>query len=184
VSRLTLRHDHLILDACCVINLQVSGKVREILQAVDTSLVVAQDVKEVEVLYTDEPDEKQPITLDELIAGGILQVTDFETEEEADTAVDLAAMGLDMGESVTAAIAIHRQWALATDERKCLRIVKELAPQLQLVTTPEMVHLWGDSSNPASEVLQEVVKNITQKGHYHPAKVHPLYSWWVQHLGP
>lgn len=182
MSRLTLRHDHLILDACCVINLQVSGKVREILQAVDTALVVAQDVKDVEILHTDEPGEKQPITLDELIAGGILQVTDFETEDEADTAVDLASMGLDLGESVTAAIAMHRQWALATDERKCLRIVKEMAPQIQLVTTPEMVHLWAESSTPASEVLQGVVKSITQKGHYHPPKAHPLHNWWVLHL--
>lgn len=182
MSSLSIRSDTLILDACCVINLHVSGQMKEILQAAGVRLAVAQEVKKNEVLFADDPGEageKQPVDLDSLAHEGVLEVVDFETEEEADMIVNLAALRLDMGESVTVAIAVYRHWALATDERKCLGIMRELFPKIQVVTTPDLVRLWVDKTNPPAAVLQSVLRAIAQKGHYAPPKSHALYEWWM-----
>lgn len=48
-SEITFRHDSLILDACCVINLIVYGQVESILRSIPPQVAVAAYVAEKEV---------------------------------------------------------------------------------------------------------------------------------------
>lgn len=183
----SIAHDYVILDACCVITLYGSGQMEAILRALPKSAVISEYVRDNETLYIraskDDRTTLLPIELEPFIENGLLEVVGFENEDEENTFINLATQ-LDEGESATAAIAIHREWAVATDERKCIRILGKIAPYLQVITTPELVKLWADTTEPSVEAIQNVTENIMGRAKYFPRKAHPLYSWWHTHLNP
>src|SRR5947208_17094709 len=101
-------HNCIILDACCVITLYITERMGDILGSVPKPFVIADYVFRNEILRFD---------LQALIDQGLLTVVSPGSEEEQDTFIDFA-VHLDDGEAMTGAIAVHRNWAIATDDRK------------------------------------------------------------------
>jgi hypothetical protein len=123
-----LRYSHIILDACCVLNFSASGKFIEILKSLPAQVVVTQVVRKRELLSLQRLTDENPENanqLEEAIHQGLLLVEDFENGCEAETFVNYASVLRDDGESATCAIAIHREWAIATDDRQAITFFNE-----------------------------------------------------------
>jgi hypothetical protein len=172
---------HILLDACCVLNFSASGRFMEILNAIPAQVVVTEVVRQRELktlqrLKTE--DNEAAIQFETAISKGLLLLTDFESEAEEETFVNFAfAMG-DDGESATGAIAVHRGWAIATDDKKAISFFQQEVSQLKIVSTLEVVKYWSEQSSLNASELQNVLKAIRVKGRYIPDKGHPLQGWW------
>ena len=129
MADLIFSHDCIILDACCIISLYASKRIEEILNTIPKSVCVAAYVKNEEVLktYDVSSDTEEVVDLQSLIDRGVLILVELDLETEADTWVNLATV-LDDGEAVTGAIAFHRNWAIATDDRAAIRLFEREAP--------------------------------------------------------
>jgi hypothetical protein len=144
----------------------------DILMSLGIPVFVADYVKDTEVLRCD---------LQPFIDHGLLSVASPETESEELTYVNFA-VSLDDGEAITGALALHRGWAIGTDERKARRVFWEAAPHLQLVTTPDMIKYWFDVTKPTLDELRDVLRDVGERARYQPDVQHPLYKWWQESL--
>lgn len=172
---------HVILDACCVLNLSASGNLLAILKAMSAQVVVTAVVKteELKTLQRLEGEEnEQAIQFEKAIEQGLLVVVDFESEEEAETFVNYASELGDDGESATGAIAVHRKWAIATDDRRAIAFFQREAPQLQILSTLEIVKYWSEETNIDLAKLKIALGAIRDRGRYFPKNNHPLFEWW------
>lgn len=160
----------IVLDACCLINLSVSGRASEIVGALGVPVAVVDYVLEQEAL-----------TVQEELWKGIVQTVSLQNEAEENAFVDFAVY-LDDGEALTCAIAQARGWAVASDDRKVGTLLRQNFPHVQLVTTPELVKQWADRETPGDAELRSVLESIQDEARYFPGVGHPLYGWWRQSL--
>ena len=101
-----------------------------------------------------------------------------ETEEEATNVINFTvALGGD-GEAYTGAIAIHRNWAIASDERRVLNFFAQRAPHLQRLTTPELLKYWADTAHPEPETLRLALELVANEGSYTISPRHSCFAWW------
>jgi hypothetical protein len=173
-------HSHLILDACCVLNFSASGRFVEIIQSLPAQVVVTQVVKDRELVslrrLADEGHEDSR-QFHDAINQDLLLVEDF-TEPEEETFVNYVFELGDDGESATCAIAVHREWAVATDDRQAISFFRREAPELQIISTLEIIKHWSEISSVSPAELRVVLLNIRSRGRYVPHRHHPLLHWW------
>jgi hypothetical protein len=164
-----ITHSHLIVDICCILNLCASGHLSEILTTIPATVVIAK------VVHDDEHLKMPPVAigLDNdsedialIISKGRLQIARFESEAEQETFVNIASVLGDDGESATIAFAIHRNRAIATDDKSALKFIWKEAANLQTVTTPDLVKHWWEIREPAPDQLRDVLTGIRVNGHY------------------
>jgi hypothetical protein len=169
----------IVLDACCVINLCASECMDAILLSLPTRAVVTAYVKDREVLNLRDSQTGgvRRINLDSQVVGGTLTVVAPESEVEKDRYITYASALGDDGEAMTAAIAVHRNWGIATDDRRAIAYLRQDAPQLAIATTPDILKHWADGCTPSHDMLREVLRKIRTGARYEPAKTHPLRSW-------
>jgi hypothetical protein len=89
---------------------------------------VTQVVRERELLTLQKLNDERCVNENQLEAAinhGLLLVEDFRDDREAETFVNYASLLGDDGESATCAIAVHREWAIATDDRKAISFFNE-----------------------------------------------------------
>lgn len=189
MSDLVFDHDCIILDACCVLNLYASYQMESILASIPAQVVISDYVKDREVLYVwagpvgNELEERESVDLESFVDNGLINVAVLNEEAESSTYVNFTSQ-LDDGEAMTGAIAIHRNWAIATDEKKAIRLFQQEAPENQIITTPEIIKHWADSHNPSPETIKTVLRNIRSRGRYFPDKQNLLYDWWQRAENP
>ena len=176
-------HQNLILDACCIINLHESGLFSDILTSLEAAVAVAEYVQVHEIgpiLYR--PEDSSPLTnrgmdLQPIIDRGLLTVTAPESESEQVAYVNFAAY-LDDGDAVTGAIAVARNWAVATDDRSFIRFLQGVAPAIPIVSTLDMIKHWADTTGASPTSVCAALRAIRVHAKYGPSPNHPLYSWW------
>lgn len=173
-----ISHSHVVLDACCVLNFCASGHLLAILKSIPAQVVVTEVVRRKELLTLQSLEDEGAIQFETAIQQGVLLVVDFESESEETTFVNYAFELGDDGESATCAIAIHRGWAIATDDKKAVSFSQKEAPHLQVLSTLEIVKHWAEQVILDSTKLGAVLSAIRIKGHYVPHRNHPLLSWW------
>ncbi|MEH2419259.1 hypothetical protein [Nostoc sp.] len=176
-----IAHSHVLLDACCVLNFCASGKLLAILKSIPAQVTVTQVVQERELktlqrLKNEENEDANQF--ETAIIQGLLTVVDFESEEEVESFVNYAAILRDDGESAICAIAVHRGWAIATDDKAAIRFFQQTAPYLQVLSTPDIIKHWSEEAGVDSPAVRDVLNAIRVKGRYSPDKSHPLRSWW------
>ena len=177
----------LILDACCLLNLCATGRLREFATALPHQLVVADYVLEREALYVWIPDstggstERTRIDVSPLVAEGLIAVVRLDHPEEEALFVDLAA-SVDDGEAVTGALALCRGYLVATDDRKARRILLERDQGLGLVSTLELVKSWAEATSIADSELRNALEAIRSGASYVPGERDPLYEWWQEFM--
>lgn len=175
-----IAHSHLLLDACCLLNFCASGNLLAVLKSIPAQIAVTQVVQDRELLTLQRlegGENKGATPFESAIAQGLLMVADFESEEEAELFVNYATI-LDDGESATGAIAVHRGWAIATDDKRAISFFQQTAPYLQLLSTPEIIKHWSEKADLDSDTLRCVLNAIRVNGRYLPHKNHPLRNWW------
>ncbi|MCT7971308.1 hypothetical protein [Laspinema olomoucense] len=179
-----ISHSHLILDACCLINLAASGHLRAVLQSIPAQVAVTQLVKDKELKtlqILDEVENEAAIQFEQAIIQGLVIIVDFESEAEAELFVNYAAL-LDDGESATCAIALHRGWAIATDDKKAINLIKREASHLQIFSTLQFIKHWSEKTALDASALRETLNAIRFKGRYLPPQSDPLRVWWEKSL--
>ena len=175
-----ITHSHILLDACCVINCCASGQFLAILKSLPAEIVVTTVVQERELKTLQRLEEEVNDAVSEFEAAiqeGLLKIVDFESEEEEESFVNYA-VEFDDGESASCAIAVHRQWAIATDDNKVIKFLQKNFPHLQILSTPEIIKHWSEKQSVDSLVLSKVLNAIRIKGRYVPPKNDPLRNWW------
>lgn len=178
-----IRHSHVVLDACCVLNFCASGHLLAILKSIPAQVVVTEVVKERELITLQRlknEENEGVIQFETAIAQELLLVVDFESELEEETFLNYAFELGDDGESATCAIAIFREWAIATDDKKAVSFSQKEAAHLQILSTLEIIKNWSQEANLALTELHTVLSAIRTKGRYVPHRNHPLFSWWEQ----
>lgn len=181
MSEMNIAHPYLILDACCILNLCASNHLLDILATIPVQVAVAEEVRKKELLSLQTLSAKAGQEADsfmESIHQGFLQIIDFADEAEEETFVNFAAALGDDGEAATFAIAVHRNWSAATDDKRAMNFAKREIEQLQCITTPEIVKHWSDVEKVNAETLRVALKNIRTHGHYEPPREHVLRDWW------
>jgi predicted nucleic acid-binding protein len=176
-----IAHSHVILDACCILNFCASGQLLPILKSIPAQVALTQVVQEYELKTLQRlegEDNEGASQLETAIAQDLLIVLDFESEEEVESFVNYAAVLGDDGESATCAIAVHRGWAIATDDKKAIAFFQQTAPYLQVLSTLEIIKHWSEEAALDSQTLRDLFNAIRVKGHYMPQKTHPLRGWW------
>jgi hypothetical protein len=179
VATITFSHNHIILDACCVINLYASKKMAQILTTIPKPVYISSYVNTKEVLrvYNTASNQVERVDLNSLLDQNSLTIVDLNLETEAEHYVNLA-MAMDDGEAVTGAIALARNWAIASDDKAAIKVFQREAPQLQIITTPELIKYWADNTAPSPETVAECLQNIIIGAKFRPSKRHHLYDWW------
>ena len=181
-----VKYSHVILDACCVLNFSASGKFIQILHSLPAQGVVTKVVRDRELLSLQRLTDENPEDanqLEEAINQGLLLVEDFVPGREAETFVNYASVLGDDGESATCAMAVHRKWAIATDDRQAISFFQREAPHLQILSTLEIIKHWSVVTNVPSAELRAVLSHIRTRGRYVPHRSHPLLSWWQELMG-
>jgi predicted nucleic acid-binding protein len=170
----------IILDACDLINLFASGRVRDILASLPATFVVAKYVAEREALYTLSDlarGIREPIDLAPLAAEGLVQIVDLLTDDEMATFVELTTKVED-GEAATCALALHHGYTVATDERKVLNLIRRTMPSLRVRTTSDLVKWWSEVAAIADDGVSEALRNIQSRARFTPNPHDPFIDWW------
>jgi hypothetical protein len=160
----------------------------EIIASISELVTVTVYIKDIEALFVyqqskqQSPTEKEAIDLQPMIDQGLLTVVDFESEAEKISFVNLTVQRIDDGEAAAGAIAIHRNWAIATDDRQSRSVFQREAPYLQLISTPELVKHWIDNEEPDAYVIGQALKDIEARANYLVSQHHPLYEWWQANI--
>jgi predicted nucleic acid-binding protein len=175
---MNIKQSHIVLDTCCILNFYASGKFLEILEAIPAQVVVTEVVRSQELKTLQRLGNEGAIYFDKAIREGLVLIVDFESEEEAETFINYTAQMKDEGESATFAIAFHREWSVATDDKRAISFLKKEAPHIQIVSTLEAIEHWSKKSNIDSATLKSALSAIRVKARYQPPRNHPLLSWW------
>ena len=174
--------EFIVLDASCLLNLYATGRLRHIASVLPCRLAVADYVATEEALFVwrsvDETEERVRVDLNPLISEGLIEVMDLENSTETATFVDFAAQ-IDDGEAYTCALALHRGWAVATDDRKARRVFTEATEDIVLFSTSDLLKTWADESSIPTEELRDVLRAVQTGASYVPSQRDPLYSWWL-----
>lgn len=164
----------LVLDACCLINLAVTGKLQDLVSSLGVRVIVPRLVWIEEIPSLRDTAESD---LDTLVSDALIELADFE-DKEADAFVEFAAELGDDGEAATFAIALRRKLAVATDDRAAIRFVQRKSPETVIVSSPELLRHWASSQNPSSAEVRDVLTRVRDVGRYVPGPNHPLAEWW------
>jgi hypothetical protein len=184
---MTAEHDPVILDARCVMTLYGSGRMGDVLATLPTPVFVCDYVLEEEALtvYDGPPGnvraERTAVDLRPFEQEGLIERTHLRSDEQ--TTFITLAREVDDGEARTIAIAIHRDWAVGTDDKKALRVCRSEDVDRPDVTTPELMCHWADRANPSREEVAEALRKIQTRTVYLPGSGNLSYDWWVQHSG-
>lgn len=68
---------------------------------------------------------------------------------------------------------------MATDDNKAIKFIKKIFPDLQILSTSEIIKYWSEKESVNHLLLNNVLNAITIKGHYQPPKNDPLRNWWT-----
>ncbi len=173
---------HLIIDACCFINLCASRCLVMAL-AKDSWKYWMTDVALGESLYLRDDDPENPGMLykvqlfaQERAATAGIQIACLESEEESDWFVRMAQI-LDDGEAHSIAVAKCRGYRLGSDDQKALRWARHPDVGLVTATTPEIIRHWVEEKLVA-ENPNVIINNIEKYGRFIPRVGTPDCDWW------
>lgn len=174
------------IDACCLIDLLATGHLEAIPRAagLDWHLptAVEGEVQHVRQYDPAQPGRflKVPVALSPLKASGVLQVCAPADQTEQDRFVHYAAQFRSDGEAMCIAIAEQRGWAIATDDRKAIRVAQQAG--LRVVSCPMLVKRWADATKPDQTTLCKILQDIQVLAQFKPNPIMPEYQWWVDEL--
>ena len=178
------KETRVLLDACCLINLLATGRIAEILDALPYRFGVSELVAEKEVLglapsqeAAGDPSPTPRDLLASLVRADLLEVLALRTAEEASAFVRFAT-ALDDGEASVCALAVVEGAAIATDDRKAIRLLGEWAPEVRVIQTPELLFEWAIATNQQSAEIRRVLTAVRERARFVPRKGSPGAEWW------
>jgi predicted nucleic acid-binding protein len=173
----------LLLDACCIINLFATARIQEILSQLPYDLATSRTIVDHEVIAVDQTWAPNAPMIREIIPPArletleALKVIDLASDEEVACFVQFAAQ-LDDGEASVCALAVTRGGAVATDDRKAIRLLSRLYPQVSVVQTPELLYAWAQFAEIQDNEIAQVLRAVQQRARFSPRRDAPRFDWW------
>lgn len=177
-------HKNLIIDACVLINILASGMIERILKIASQEANICVLVQNESIFLRNEADltESIPIDIQPYIDSKLIKICGLETDKEQELFVNLAAK-LDDGEAMSLAIALSREWDVATDDKKARRIFLENAQKEQkLASTSLLIKDWAEAENISEREIKNILSKIEKSARFHPAGSDANYQWWIDNL--
>jgi hypothetical protein len=174
------------IDACCLIDLLASGNAEAILRASGFTWQLPSAVQG-EVQFRRQHDPAQPgktinvpVDLSGMIASGLLTVCSPQSQQELDQFTQYATIFRSDGEAMCLALAQERKWAVATDDRRAIRVSQQAG--LTVVSCPQLVKAWAVAAGPDQAALNKVLQDIQVLAQFTPNPTMPEYRWWADEL--
>jgi predicted nucleic acid-binding protein len=170
-----------VLDTCCLVNLAAIDGTLDCLASFELIWYVPTAVQTEGVFIRVAADsrEVQRIDLTPSITKGTVQICSPADDAEHALYVELA-LNLGDGEAMALAIAKHRGWKVATDDRKAR--TKADAVGVSVVTTPELVQRWASDTARSKADVTMALRRIETLARFSPAENSPAAKWWRQLL--
>lgn len=92
------------------------------------------------------------------------------------------ARWLDDGEAEGLAIASIRGLVFCSDDGAVHKAAVREGLQTKIVSTPELLQLWGRADAVHEKEMPGVIQRITQLGKFTPSRASPHFEWWFNHL--
>jgi len=175
-----------VIDACCLIDLLVSGHMEAILRASKFAWRIPTAIRsEIQYIRQHDPIEvgtfiKVPVDLTSQLRSGLLSLCEPENTSEERRFVQYAAQFRTDGEAMFLAIAESRGWPVATDDRKAIRVAQQAG--LTVISCPELVKAWFDATKPDSAALVQLLTDIQTLAQFRPNATMPQAAWWLNQL--
>ena len=174
------------IDACCLIDLMVSGHAEAILRASGHAWHLPAAVQgEVQYLRQHDPAQSGaylvvPADLTPLLTSGLLTPCQPDDPQEQARFLHYAARFRSDGEAMCIALAESRGWPMATDDRKAIRVAEQAG--LTVISCPQLVKTWVDATRPNSATLVQVLTDIQTLSQFRPNPTMPDSGWWYKRL--
>ncbi len=176
-----------LIDACCLIDLLVSGQFEAILRSTGYAWHLPSSVQS-EVRYVrqhepDKPGSHQNVRVDltPFVDTGMLTPCQPDDSEEQSRFVHYAVLFRSDGEAMCLALAESRGWSVATDDRKANQVAKQAG--FIVVSCPELIKAWADATWPDATSLVQVLADIQTLAQFRPNPSMPDFKWWGKQLG-
>jgi len=170
----------LLNDSSVLLNLLAANCLESIASATGWQFALSPSVRdEVKKLRDAETGKMIEVDITQHIASGLLQVLELSGEEEEALYIEGSMMVGD-GEAMSIAIAVHRQLALAIDDKRATNHARRNFPDLRLWSTPEILKRWSEVGSVDAEILRGAIRLIETRARYFPPKSHVLADWWNQ----
>jgi len=175
-----------VIDACCLIDLLVSGHLEVILRSTGHTWHLPDAVR-AEIQFIRQHDPVRPgsfvsaqVDLSPHLNTGLLTACQRADTHEQDLFVQYAARFRSDGEAMCLAIAQSRGWSVATDDRKAIRVAQQVG--LAVVSCPELIKAWADATRPGAATIVQVLSDIQTLAQFRPNSTMLQSAWWFKQL--
>ena len=171
-----------VIDACCALNLLATKREAEIVAGAGLDLVMSELVHGETLFLSTPPDEegvrtREPASTDRLRQAGRLTTRAHDGDEVVDTFVECARYLRDPDASCVA-LAVVFKLPLVTDDGKERRIARGLFPQIEIVSTLDILQeALSTLALPESDVLR-IASDLRWRGNFAPPKKDPRSEWY------
>jgi hypothetical protein len=169
----------LIWDTCSLLNLVATNRAIDILSSMERQSYVPEKLLRDEILYlrpfeSGDKNDLEAVAPQPLLAAGLLTPLVLSSEEN-ELYIDFASQ-VDDGEAQCLAIAVSRNYYLASDDGAAQRVAREWVPAIPVITTPEWLYAWLISTPDVD--CRTVVQTVTKRARFRPRRTSPLLTWW------
>lgn len=176
-----------VIDACCMLNLLATRREMLIVNALDLYLVESPQVSVEPLFLWTRPDDegtqsKEPTSTIALREAGRLETRAIDTDVLQNAFIDAAARIKDTDATCIALAGVLRL-PLFTDDRKERKIARDLFPQIELLSTLDILASAAQAMNWSTEQLAVVAQNLRWCGNFAPPKSDPRGTWYEELLG-
>ena len=176
----------LVIDACCTLNLLATRQEVELVRAGGRELIISDRAHREALFLHTPPDEegartRVPARTERLRAAGLLQIRALDSELLLEAFV-LCASRLRDEDASCVALAGVLGVPLMTDDGKERRVALELFPEIELVSTLEVLHEAMRILNWPDEAALRMAADLRWGGNFAPPRRDPLSSWYTDLL--
>lgn len=170
-----------VIDACCMLNLLATGRELEIIHALDLKLLDTEFTSKESLCLWTPPDEEgqrhqEPVSTAHLRRAGLLVQTPFDTDALADAFVACVEHINDADASCIALAGVLKL-PLVTDDRKERRIARMLFPEVELISTLDL--LQDASASWTEQQRLDVAVALRWRGNFAPPRRDPKAEWYA-----
>jgi len=176
----------MVIDACCTLNLLATRQEVELVRASDLELIIS-DRAHREALFLHTPPDEEGVrrrtaaSTARLRAAGLLKIRALDSALLLEAFVKCAARLRDEDASCVALAGVL-DVPLMTDDGKERRVALELFPELELVSTLEVLHEAVRKLDWPDEVTLRMAADLRWGGNFAPPRRDPLSSWYMDLL--
>jgi predicted nucleic acid-binding protein len=169
----------LVLETSTLLNLTASGEMASIVQSLGRSVVICDAARAECRLPIDEDSALVPPDLEDLIQMQAIVSCSAPALEEEDLFVQFATVLADT-EALAAAVAVIRNCALASDDRKVRAVFeRRTGSDARLLSTPSLLHSWATHASRPREHVRQVLLRIESRARFTPRKEDSACAWWA-----